>query len=541
MTFPKAFSKIVDLLESDQLGKQLNDYYAELVSTTARESFDSGSILSVLRRLCKCAQRHLCNKIEEPHKKVLALYQKLLQAIEERVQPSIDLWKSSRELPDSTCSLCLHLLILGTLSGEVPVNDTIDAINAFVNTSSTLSEKPLPWLCSSLCAFSNFPFESVAALILRLGHFDQLWTWTTSNKGTHFYLSLQLHSILHSHRSNQFSNYMKALEDVIESCGASNCTFHPLKRRAMICYGLAGGAPTTLAMTHPHTKHWLQCGPGPALLRSPQLKEALLGGGMQYLVTERLKVVAILEGCGLVMTDVLSEANLKKQMKVETNYETVFKLFSICYLEKCEALDKQLLKGLILFGEKTVKSGNCNLSRIVAALSAEVVRRKDTALDLTRLVSITGAMVSDPQLSSLDLCSGIDVAQLRGVLTELCGEGELSPRKRRRISDEVKSAVSSIGIKICTFLCFFKEGLMEPTCFLYKSEPFIPAGCVAQGTINHCTGFNCATFNTFACTRNAAADLPSGFYLYPRMYGFDCRAFQISQICDKYRLTYDFI
>ena len=450
MTFIQALSSIVDLLESDKIGKQLNDYYSSLISFNTRDVADPDVVVSVLRRLCKCAQRHICNKIEEPHKKVLTLYEKLLIAIEDRIAPSLETFKLSSAVNDSTSSICLHLLILGAIASSIPVDDAIEAVQQQLGRASNLEDKPIPWLMGPLSAFGGFPFESVTALISFKSQFNHLWKWTSSPLGIEFFLAMQIHSLLHAFPSKGLSLYLEALSTLIDTCGAGNCNFNPVKRRALICYGLAGGSPKTLSLSHPHSKVWLQCAPAQALVSSKELKDAILAGGMQYLVTERSKVVGILTGCGLDMREVLSEANLKKQMKEETNYETVFKLFSICYLENCEALDKQLLKGLILFGEKTMKPGNTTkFNGIIGRLAAEIARRKDTHLDVSKLVSITGASTSPTRhISSLDLCSSASDAawQLKGALTELSGNGELSLGKRKKICEDLRHAISTLGI-----------------------------------------------------------------------------------------------
>jgi len=431
MSFFSALAEIVNLLEADQFGRNLNEHYSTLVVATSLD-VEPARFVNLLRRLCKCADRHLGSKHEEPLKKVVALYEKLILAIELVVKEPLELLSIARSFNDTCTSLCLHLLILSGIAKAVDLETVLLAINHHLLNCRDLLTPQSPWLTGALNSLLPFPFESAAALVSFLGLYQTLWSWTVSPVGKEFFLSLKIHSLLPLFGSPHDPLYTSRMLEIVNSCSAPGaCGFHPLKRRALICFCLAGGQPSLVA----HRKFWLRLCPASVLARIPGWRDA----GLAEVVRERRSLLDL--GLG----GLANEKTLREWMKDPGNFEMAFKFFAISYLDKVD-FDLKLLRGLLVFAE-TQKLEAAAFRRIAGLLAAEAGRRRDT-FDFAKLrIEIEPS----PQLSlaMLDLKEDGGVGVLREVLGDLEKESmEFTPSKRKRLSDSIRSVISKFGICI---------------------------------------------------------------------------------------------
>ena len=134
-------------------------------------------------------------------------------------------------------------------------------------------------------------------------------------------------------------------------------------------------------------------------------------------------------------------------MKTESNFETAFKFFAICYLDKSENFDLRLLRGLEIFRDQ--KNIQVDCERLLAVLAKEIGRRRDS-LDLSKF-KIPSDYNHGLKISALDLKTGGDdqtVKNLRDAMSRLEKDENWTPGKRKRVCEGLRTAVSKFGICI---------------------------------------------------------------------------------------------
>jgi hypothetical protein len=270
--------------------------------------------------------------------------------------------------------------------------------------NTELVTTPFPWLNGPLNAFAGFPFESVSALIAKLGLFQTLWKWTISTSGREYFVALQVHAFLPLFNSPHVPLYISKLSAFVDDCQLNgNCGFSAIKRRALMCLGLAGGVSCSAV----HRKFWLQFAPESAILKLPGIKDIFQSAtALADLVRERDTLAAVIQGLGLRVY----EHHFQDWMKDESNFEMAFKLATLFYLAKAENFDSKILKALILFGEKKLTTeSSVPIQKILGTLAAEISRRRDQSLDLSKLLKLCQVDTSCPRtldVTSLDLPKG---------------------------------------------------------------------------------------------------------------------------------------